>query len=81
MVIHDLRNPSSQIKFSLEFAIQNLLSAQEIFNQINLKSNEFSDTKFEILKLVNEMEEKIKLLNIQVKNKNIKIEKVEFKLD
>ena len=81
MVIHDLRNPSSQIKFSLEFAIQNLLSAQKIFNQINLKSNEFSDTKFEILKLVNEMEEKIKLLNMQVKNKNIKIEKVEFKLD
>jgi hypothetical protein len=65
MVIHDLRNPSSQIKFSLEFAIQNLLSALEIFNKINSKSNQFSDSKLEILRILNEFEEKIKQLNIE----------------
>jgi hypothetical protein len=45
-----------------------------------LKSSEFSDTRSEILKLVFEMEEKIKLLNMQAKKKDYKIQKLEMKL-
>lgn len=39
MVIHDLRNPAGQIKFSLEFALQNLLTAQEILENLNYEKN------------------------------------------
>ena len=81
MVIHDLRNPSSQIKFSLEFAIQTLNDALEIVNKINLNKNEYSDIKSEILKLVMEMDEKIRYLNIKVKNEEIKIQKMKLKLE
>ena len=36
MVIHDLRNPTSQICFAIKFALENLLKAQEIKDE-NIK--------------------------------------------
>lgn len=47
--------------------------ALEILNQLSMNKNEYSDIKSEILRLVIEMDEKIRYLNIKVKNEEIKI--------
>ena len=47
--------------------------ALEILNQLSMNKNEYSDIKSEILRIVIEMDEKIRYLNIKVKNEEIKI--------
>ena len=60
MVIHDLRNPTSQINFAIQFALQGFEKTKKQLNKNEEKFNkEFTEIKDEMTKIANDINEKL----------------------
>jgi septation ring formation regulator EzrA len=60
MVIHDLRNPTSQINFAIQYALQGFDKSKKQMNKNEEKFNkEFTEIKEEMNKIATELNDKL----------------------